>query len=197
MRSAKVRYARAAVALSLLSALVALQGCAALFVAGGAAAVMSATDRRTVGAQLDDENIEVKAAAAIRSDPALKSAHVNVSSFNAIVLLTGEAPTAEQRDKVLAAVRDIAGVRRTVNEIRIAPVTELSSRSHDSWLTTKVRSKLIAVEDLDSAHVKIVTENAVIYLMGLVRQKEAELATNAATEVGGVARVVKLFEYLD
>ena len=197
MRTAPVRYARIAATLLLLATTVGLQGCAALFVAGGAAAVMSATDRRTVGAQLDDENIEIKVAAAIRSDPALKPVHINVSSFNAIVLLTGEAPSAEQRDKVLAAVRDVAGVRRTVNEIRIAPAAEVSSRSHDSWLTTKVRSRLIAVEDLDSSHVKIVTENAVIYLMGLVKQKEAELATNAATEVSGVARVVKLFEYLD
>ena len=101
----------------LLAAVFVLPGCAALFVAGGAAAVISATDRRTTGAQLDDENVEIKAAASIRADAALRDTHLNITSFNGIVLLTGEAPTAEQRDQVLATVRAIRGVRRIVNEM--------------------------------------------------------------------------------
>lgn len=174
-----------------------LQACAALLVAGGATAVMTATDRRTVGAQLDDENIEVKAGRSIRTDTALKDTHINITSFNATVLLTGETPTPEQRDKVLAAVRAVPGTRRTVNEIRIGPASELSHRNHDAWLTSKVKARLIGTDKLDSSHVKVVTEDSVVYLMGLVKRQEAELATNAATEVVGVQRIVKLFEYLD
>jgi osmotically-inducible protein OsmY len=183
--------------LLVLSLIGGLPGCAALVVAGGAAAVMSATDRRTAGAQLDDENIELKTASAIRNDAALKGVHVNVTSFNGTVLLTGETPTAEQRDNVLAAVRAVPGVRRTVNELRIAPASELPYRNNDAWLTTKTKTKLVGTDNLDSSHVKVITENAVVYLMGLVKKSEAEAATNAASEVAGVQRVVKLFEYLD
>jgi osmotically-inducible protein OsmY len=181
----------------LLATVTVLPGCAALVVAGGAAAVMTATDRRSAGAQLDDENVENRANSAIRADAALKGVHVNVTSFNGIVLLTGETPTAEQRDKVLAAVRGITGVKRTVNELRIAPASETAYRNNDAWLTTKVKTKLVATDSVDSSHVKVITENSVVYLMGLLKKGEAEAATNASTEVAGVHRVVKLFEYLD
>jgi osmotically-inducible protein OsmY len=181
----------------LLTMAVCLQGCVALVAAGGATAIMAANDRRTVGAQLDDQNIEVKVGSAIKSNENLKNTHINTTSINGIVLLTGEAPTAEQRDQVLNLTRDIRGIRRTVNEIRIAPPSPGSSRSHDSWLTSKVKTRLIGAEKLDSSHVKVVTENAVVYLMGLLKREEAEFATNAAADVSGVERVVKLFEYLD
>lgn len=181
----------------LLSLITCLQGCVALVAAGGATAIMAASDRRTMGAQLDDQNIEMKIRSAIKSDERLKDTHVNATSINGVVLLTGETPTAEQRDHLLNATRDIRGIRRTVNEIHIAPPSSGSSRSRDSWLTSKVKTKLIGVEKLDSSHVKVVTENAVVYLMGLLKRDEAELATNAASEVDGVVRIVKLFEYLD
>jgi osmotically-inducible protein OsmY len=184
-------------AVLLLSLVACLQGCVALIAAGGGAAIMAANDRRTMGAQLDDQNIEVKIGAAIKADERLKDTHVNATSINGVVLLTGETPTAEQRDQVLNLTRNIRGIRRTVNEIRIAPPSPNPNRSRDSWLTSKVKTKLVGVEKLDSSHVKVVTENAVVYLMGLLKHEEAELATNAATEVGGVERVVKLFEYLD
>jgi osmotically-inducible protein OsmY len=181
----------------LLSLVVCLQGCVALVAAGGATAIMAANDRRTMGAQLDDQNIEVKINAAIKADERLKDTHINATSINGVVLLTGEAPTTEQRDQVLNLTRNVRGIRRTVNEIRIAPPSPNSSRSRDSWLTSKVKTKLVGVEKLDSSHVKVVTENAVVYLMGLLKHEEAELATSAVTEVDGVERVAKLFEYLD
>lgn len=174
------------------------QGCAELIVVGGATAAVAAHDRRTVGSFVDDEGIEWKAVAAINSDDKLyKEVHINVTSMNGVVLLTGEAPTAEQRDGVLTAVRSVPAVRRIVNEIRITPPTTLGSRSNDAWITGKVKSKLVGTEGLDSTRVKVVTENAVVYLLGLVNKKEGELATEAARQVAGVQRVVKLFEYID
>lgn len=188
---------RASIALLLL-ALVCLQGCAGLLLVGGAGAAVAANDRRTVGAQLDDKAIAVKAGSAIRSaDDLTEEVHINVTSLNGVVLLTGEAPTAEARDKVLAAVRTVSGVRRTVNEIRVAKISTLANRNNDTWLTSKVKTKLIGVENLDSAHVKVVTESSAVYLMGLVKRVEGDAAANAAADVAGVERVVKLFEYLD
>jgi osmotically-inducible protein OsmY len=167
-------------------------------VAGGATAVVVAQDRRSVGAQIDDETIEVRARAAISGEPRLKEqTHINVTSFNGIVLLTGEARDGEARDLALAQVRTVPNVRRIVNEIRIAEPSSMGNRSNDTWLTTKVKSKLTGADGLESRQVKVVTENAAVYLMGLVSRDEAERASEAARSVGGVERVVRVFEYLD
>lgn len=175
-----------------------LQGCAPLILAGAGTAAVAAHDRRTLGAFIDDQTIETKIAAAIRADQELRTeTHVNVTSVNGIALLSGEAATAELRDRVLGKVREVGGVRRTVNEIRLAPPAPLASRSQDTWLTGKVRAALVGIENFDSTHVKIVTESGAVYLMGLVTQREGELATDAARNVQGIARVVKLFEYVD
>jgi osmotically-inducible protein OsmY len=175
-----------------------LDGCAPAVVAGAGTAAVAAHDRRTVGAFVDDQTIEVKAASAIRTDEELRrDTHINVTSMNGIVLLTGEAATEEARERVLARVREVAGIRRTVNEIRVASPSGIGARSNDTWLTTKVKTKLINSESLDSMRVKVITENKAVYLLGLVTQNEAQLATDAARSTGGVARVVKLFEYLD
>ncbi len=174
------------------------QGCAALVVAGAGTTAVAANDRRTIGAQVDDQAIELKVSSAMKSDETLRrEAHVNATSMNGIVLLTGETATPELRDRVLTKVREINGIRRAVNEIRIAPPSLIGSRSHDTWLTTKVKTKMIQAENLDSSRVKVVTENDAVYLLGLVTQKEAGVATDAARSVTGVARVVKLFEYTD
>lgn len=175
-----------------------LAGCAPLVVAGAGAAAVAAHDRRTFGSFVDDQAIEIAAASAIRADEALdRDTHVNITSLNGVVLLSGEAPTRERRDRVLAEVREIGGVRRIVNEIRIAPLSSLGSRALDAWLTTKVKASLVQAEDLDSTQVKVVTEDEAVYLMGLVTRREADAATAAARDVRGVRRVVKLFEYLD
>ncbi len=175
-----------------------LQGCAPLLIAGAGTAAVAAHDRRTLGAFVDDETIEIKTKSAIRSDEALRrDTHINVTSMNGIVLLSGEAATPELRDAALAKVREIGGIRQTVNEIRISPPSSLGDRTYDTWLTTKVKTKLIHTEDVDSTQVKVVTENGAVYLMGLAKKQEAELATEAARTVSGVTRVVKLFEYLD
>jgi osmotically-inducible protein OsmY len=184
--------------LVLLLSLMPLQACAPLLVAGAGTAAIAAHDRRTLGAQVDDETIELKTAAAIKSDEELRrDAHINVTSVNGIVLLSGEAATPELRDRIISKVREVAGIRRTVNEIRVTPPSPFGARAHDTWLTTKVKAKLVRAENLDSTQVKVVTENEAVYLLGLVSRQEAEQATEAARTVGGIARVVKLFEYLD
>ncbi|GMR04004.1 MAG: division/outer membrane stress-associated lipid-binding lipoprotein [Gammaproteobacteria bacterium] len=181
-----------------LLSLTMIQGCAPLIIAGGATAAAAARDRRTVGAFVDDGAIELKTGRAIRMDPMLKGkVHINVTSMNGIVLLSGEAPTSSLRDLVLKQARTVQGIRRIVNEVRISPPTSLGSRSKDTWLTTKVKGKMVSTKNLDATRVKVVTENKVVYLMGLVKRREGELATEAARSVKGVQRVVKLFEYID
>jgi osmotically-inducible protein OsmY len=199
MRSHRHPVARSGLILLLLAFTLSTGGCAALTVGAATAVTVSTVqDNRTIGAQIDDEVIETKANSAINSDADLKrDAHINVTSVNGIVLLTGEVPEAELRDRVLAKVRTVDGIRRTVNEIQIGTPTSLTARTRDTWLTTKVKSRLIGTADVKSNTIKVVTEQEAVYLMGLVPRSEAETATEAARQVGGVARVVKLFEYLD
>lgn len=185
------------VAVPLLTAAMLLAGCAEAIVAGGAAGAVVASDRRTAGSFIDDQGIELKASAAISKDPALKDVHVNVTSMNGVVLLTGEAPTEAQRDKILAHVRDVPRVWRVVNELRIAPPTAYSSRANDTWLTTKVKTKMLGDDKLDPVNIKVVTENGVVYLLGLAKRAEGDHAAELARQVGGVQKVVKLFEYQD
>jgi len=184
--------------LTVLVGMMLLQACAPVIVAGAGTAAVAAHDRRTVGAFVDDSAIEIKVRNAISGDESLRNdAHISITSMNGIVLLSGEAPTHEQRDRILAKARTVAGIRQIANEIRVAPRAPFGSRSYDTWLTTKVKTKMVWTDELDSTRVKVVTENGAVYLLGLVTQKEAELATQAARGVSGVARVVKLFEYID
>jgi osmotically-inducible protein OsmY len=173
-------------------------GCAPVIVAGGATAATAASERRTLGAFVDDESIEMKATKALNDDSKLgDDVHVNITSMNGIVLLTGEATTAELRDEVLAQIRPIPGIRRIVSEIRIAEPRAFAYTTHDGWITGMVKAKLLGTEGLPSNQIKVVTENSVVYLMGLVNQKEGDMAAEATRSVGGITRVVKLFEYLD
>lgn len=184
---------------ALLLVAVAAPGCAPVIVAGGgAAAAVMASDRRAAGAFVDDELIELKTGSAVNADRELKErVHINATSVNGVLLLTGETPTPALHERVLARVRTVEKVKRVVDEIRVAEPSAFRDRSDDTWRTGKVRAKLAGVQSLDSKHVKVVTENDVVYLMGLVYRREGELATDAARSVGGVARVVQLFEYVD
>jgi osmotically-inducible protein OsmY len=184
--------------LGVLLLAMAAPGCVPVIVAGGATAAAMAHDRRSAGKFMDDELVEVKVGSAVNSDRELADrTHVNATSVNGTLLLTGEAPTPEMRDRILAKVGEVAGVSRTMNEIRIAEPSAFRDRSDDTWITGKVRAKLIGLKSLDSSQIKVVTESHVVYLMGLVYRREGELTTDAARTVGGVERVVKLFEYLD
>ena len=169
-----------------------------VILAGVTLAQGCATDRRTVGTQLDDENIELSVRKALTDDNRLgDDVHVNITCFNGTVLLTGEATTAEQRDIVVSRAPRFQGVKRVVSEINVAEPTAFASRVHDSWITGQVKAKLLDAPNLKSTRIKVVTENSVVYLMGLVKQSEGELAAETARTVGGITRVVKVFEYLD
>ena len=173
-----------------------LQGCAAAVVAGGATSAAVAYDRRTTGTVIEDEGIELKAVKAFYSDKELnEQAHLNVISYNTVVLVTGEAPSEELRNRAVEIVRNLPKVTHVHNEIKIAAPSSMVSRSSDTLITTKVKSRLLTLKDFDGTRVKVVTENGVVYLMGLLTKEESDLATDAARQVSGVQKVVKLFQY--
>ncbi len=175
-----------------------LGGCIGAVATGTAVGISVAHDRRTAGTVLDDEGIELKALRLVFEDKELREqTHINVTSYNLQVLVTGEAPTRELMDRLIDGIRRIPKVRKVYNEIAIAAPSALVSRSSDSLLTTKVKTRLFTIKNFDATRVKVVTERGVVYLMGLVSAQEAEAATEAARQVGGVLKVVKLFELVD
>lgn len=176
-----------------------LEGCAVGVGAGAATGTAAAYDRRSTGAMVDDQIIEFKALDAIRKDQDLwNQIHFNATSVNNIVLLTGEAPRDELRQRAESLIKRIPKVRRVHNEIVIAAPSSMLSRSSDSWLTGKVKTMLIQAKQVAAAaRIKVVTENGTVYLMGLVTRDEGDAATDVARKVSGVQRVVKIFEYVD
>jgi osmotically-inducible protein OsmY len=174
------------------------QGCAPVIVAGGATAAAAAGERRTLGAFVDDGSIEIKARKALNDERDFgDDVHINITSMNGIVLLTGETTTEDKRERAMALIQPIPGIRRIVSEIRVAEPRAFAYTTHDGWITSKVKAKLLGTEGLPSNQIKVVTENSVVYLMGLVKQQEGDVAAEATRSVGGITRVVKLFEYLD
>jgi osmotically-inducible protein OsmY len=181
-------------ALLLLLAL-ATPGCVPVLVgAGGAAAVTSLEDRRSTGTQLDDESIEIRASNRV-GDRFGDRVHVNVTSYNRIALVTGEVPDEHSRDEVEKIVLAVPNVRGVTDDLQIAGISSLASRANDSYLTTKVRGRLLDTKRVSPVHVKVVTEAGVVYLMGLVTGPEADEAVEIARTTGGVRKVVKAFEY--
>jgi osmotically-inducible protein OsmY len=170
-----------------------LAGCAPLLVAGAAGTALMATDRRTSGAQLDDEAIELRAAVRLRENFG-DNAHLNVTSYNRQVLLTGEVPNDAARQRAEQVVAGIDNVRGIVNELAVMPVTGLGARSGDVLITGKVRASFVDASDLQAQAFKVVTERGVVYLMGRVTDREAERATSIARGIGGVQKVVRIFE---
>jgi len=170
-----------------LTATMMLSACVApVVVAGAAGGASVANDHRSNEAMLDDEVIEAKAKDAIYADPdRAKRVHINVTSYNRVVLLTGEALSKAEQDTVIDIVRNLDKVRRVHNEIRIADLTDFKSRANDSWITSKVKSQMIATEGFPSTRVKVVTENGTLFLMGLVTKdignQAAAIASHRAT----------------
>ncbi len=183
----------------LLAASLLLTGCVGgVIVAGAATGVSVAYDRRTAGTVVEDQNIELKVASAIRKDPDLsKNAHISVVSYNNVVLLVGQVPSAALRARAAELARGVEKVRRVHNELTVGKPIDFSTRSADTWLTTKVKSALLGTEGLNAIHTKVITENGVVYLMGLVTHKEGDAVARRVQQVEGVKRVVKVFEYLD
>ena len=180
-----------------LAAAFLFQGCAPVAITGATTAVSTvAADRRTAGAMVEDQAIEVKSRLALADQKDLNDrAHINFTSFNTAVLVSGEAPTEEDRQAVIDLVKNVEKVSAVHDEITIAAPSSLLSRSADSVVTAKIKAKLIAEKDLSGLHIKVVTENGVAFLMGLVSREEGDIATEIARRTGGVQKVVKLFEY--
>jgi osmotically-inducible protein OsmY len=178
------------------AASVLMTACAPLLIGGAAVSgALMYSDRRTSGAQLEDQAIELKAG------PRLKEAlgdraHLNVTSYNRLVLLTGEVGTDADREAAEKAIAAIDNVRSVVNEVAVTMLSSLSTRSNDALLTTKVKAAFIDDGYTQASAVKVVTERGVVYLMGRVTEKEAAKATEVARGVGGVQKVVRVFEVI-
>lgn len=186
-----------AIAVSLLC-LAALQGCVGLAATGTALGGVAAQDRRTPGNVVDDAYIEQKVLATIHNDVAMASqTHVNATSFNGLVLLTGEAPGESLRDRIVEITRNTPGVQAVQNEISLQAPSTLVARTSDTLVTGKVKLALVGDGRVNAAQVKVVTERGTVYLMGLLRQDEADRATEIARRVPGVQRVVKVIEYIE
>ena len=177
---------------ALVTAIALLGGCASLKATGAAVT----GDRRTTGTVYDDEQIESKAGDFFDADAELAQAcHINATSYNRQVVLTGECPTEKLRAKAADYAGRVGKVRNIFNEIALAAPSTLGARTNDSLLTTKVRATLFTMKELPSKNIKVVTEAAVVYLMGLVDEATGDRAAQAAAGIGGVAKVVELFEH--
>lgn len=182
----------------LLSAVVAtgaLHGCAPLLLSGAVVGTaMVATDRRTTGTQVEDQGIELKGLA--RANEVAPAGHVNVTSYNRMVLITGEVPSETDRRAVEQVVGRIENVRSVVNELAVMGNSSLTARSNDSVLSGKVKASFVDAHDLQANALKVVTERGTVYLMGRVTEREAARAADVARAVSGVQKVVRVFEVI-
>lgn len=172
-----------------------LQGCLPMLAAGASGSAMAAFDRRSLGTQTDDETIEWKASARV-SEKFSDNAHVNFVSFNRKVLISGEVPSAEARVEIEQIVAGVPQVQGVYNELTVGPVTSFSTRSSDSYITTRVKGRFVDSGKVNSAHIKVVTEASIVYLLGLVTQPEADAAITVARTTSGVKKVVTLLEII-
>lgn len=172
-----------------------LQGCVLLVAGATGGGLLVAADRRSVGAQTEDREIQVKTVAQFAKNLP-DQAHVDVASFNRRVLLTGEAPDAQTKQLADDLARQVPNVQGVVNEIAIQGASSLVSRSNDSYLTGKVKAQLVNEKDLSANFFKVVTERANVYLMGLVTPAEGDRAAEIASETNGVDKVIKVFQYI-
>ncbi len=177
----------------LASALVGLSGCAPLIVGGAVVTGVVATDRRTAGAQVEDEAIELKVASAVRKDLGDRI-HLNVTSFNRKVLLTGEARTQADKDRAEKLAQSQENVQSIVNDLAVAPPSSLSQRSKDVVITSQAKAAFIDAKDLQVNAIKVVTERGAVYLMGRVTAREAKRASDIVRGIGGVTKVVRVFD---
>jgi osmotically-inducible protein OsmY len=184
----------AAALLALCFALPILEGCVPMIVAGAAQVAVSAGDPRSTGAQIDDQTIEIKVTTEAGSRWG-NDVHLNVTSYNGIVLLTGEAPSTIIQDEITKLAKSTDRVRIVQNEMVIGPVTDLSARTNDTYITSKVKTRLLDDDKVKALYIKVVTERSIVYLMGIVPREEGTQAAQVAATTSGVASVVKVFEY--
>lgn len=191
-----LKYSSKILGISLL-ALSLMQGCAALLVGAGVGAASAAHDRRTLGTQLDDKTIASRISIALSENKAIeKQANINVHVFNGSVLLVGQAPNESLIRQAQQLSESVNNVNKLHNQIRLATPISASTTTHDVWLASKIKAKLIADKRVDGFHIHVAVENSEVFLMGLVSTQEADSAANSARNVEGVTQVIKAFEYL-
>ena len=187
--------ARSIVLFALAAAL--LAGCAPLLIGGAVVGgAMIVTDRRTSGSQVDDEVIELKAKGRMGETFPDERARINTTSYNRMVLLTGQVPNEADKTTAEQVVARIDNVTSVVNELSVGPPTTMGERTKDAFVTTKVKASLVDAKDLFANSIKVVTHRGVVYLMGRVTERESNRAAEIARGVSGVAKVVKVFEIL-
>ncbi len=184
-------------AITILSLSLALQGC--IFVAGaaaGAAAIAVVYDHNTIKNTLEDTEISNKIAERFRKHPGLHNdSHIEIAVFHRIALLTGETPNPAWREQAEEIAKSVPDVVRVYNQITVEGPTSSLTRTSDSWITTKIKGEMLATEDLKSGSIKVVTENGVVFLMGVVNRQQADISVDIARKVSGVQKVVKIFQY--
>ncbi|MEW6512962.1 MAG: BON domain-containing protein [Pseudomonadota bacterium] len=172
-----------------------LSGCFGAAAVGVGAGALAFADRRAAEVQVTDEGIELRSGNRI-SEKYGSNTHVNVTSYNRTVLLTGEVPDAAAKAAIEKLVSEVPNVKAISNELQVAGVSTLTARSNDTYITSKVKARFIDANTFAANHVKVVTEAGVVYLMGLVSQKEAKAAVEIARTTGGVQKVVRVFEII-
>ena len=182
---------------TLIALALTLQGC--FFVVGaaaGAAAVAVVYDHRKMAAIMEDQHIANAVSHKIQSDPNLSThSHVDVTCFNDVILLTGEAPNPAWREQAETLARSVPGVSRVYNQISIEGPTSSLTRTSDAWISTKVKTEMLATKGLQSSTIKVITQNGVVYLMGIVSHEQGDATAEIARQVSGVRKVVKIFQY--
>jgi osmotically-inducible protein OsmY len=187
---------RTGAAALVLGAAALLAGCAPVIVGGAmVGGVLAATDRRTTGTQLEDQSIEIKARGRVREAIGDRG-NVSVTSYNRLVLITGEVPSEADRSAVEQAVGRVENVKSVVNELAVMGNSSLTSRSNDAILSSKVKATFVDAKDLTANAFKVTAERGTVYLLGRVTEREAATATELARSVGGVQRVVRVFEFI-
>lgn len=184
---------------AMLAVTMALGGCTSFVSATRDKPIDDDKGTRTLGSKIDDSLIETKVAVNIaKADPDLdRNSHVVVISYNGVVLLAGQTPRADLKNKAEQAAKEVQKVKTVHNELQILQPSSLAARSNDTWLTTKIKSQMLADANVPSTRIKVLTENGIVYMLGLVTKREGDLATQVVQGVDGVQKIVRLFEYID
>ena len=173
-----------------------ITGCTEIIHVATESPIQPSAEELSIGTDIDDWELETSIGVNIKkAGSQLKSSHININSYNRIVLLTGQAPSSEARSLAAEIAKNYRGVRQVYNEIKVSGPTSFIARTNDAWLSAKVKAKLMASEEIESSSFKVVTENGIIYLMGLISQQKAATALELTSEVGGAVKVVSVLEY--
>lgn len=180
-----------------LATMLMLQGCAAGVIAVGAGVTAdTAVDNRTVGTQIDDSTLDIRVTHQLGTDKKLwEASNLSVVVQEGQALIIGQTPTPAMRQHITELALQVKGIKKVLNEVRLAPPSSLSQRSRDTWITTKIKTKIYA-NKIQPGHIKVITENSEVFLIGVVNQQQADKAVNIARHVDGVTKIIKFFKII-